>query len=192
MAVRLEIGWRPELADAEGEGVRRQAREYFGFDLTAVRVLRVLMLDLDLPTAELEAVRTDIFTHPTTQVSGFQPLARDFHWAIWVGFKPGVRDTAGAVAREAIAAYLGRPLPPEAAVYTSKLFLLTGEDLTEPHVAKVARELLANDMIQEFRVFSHQTGTPASGVGIILPRVQLAHTPGWRSLRSTRWRNCGN
>ncbi len=51
MAVRLEIGWRPDLTDAEGEGVRRQAREYFGFDLTAVRVLRVLMLDVDLPLA---------------------------------------------------------------------------------------------------------------------------------------------
>jgi hypothetical protein len=84
MAVRLEIGWRPDLTDADGEGVRRQAREYFGLDLTGVRVLRVLMLDVDLPPATLEAIRTDIFTHPTTQVSSFQPLAKDFHWAIWV------------------------------------------------------------------------------------------------------------
>ena len=127
--------------------------------------------------ATLEAIRTDIFTHPTTQISGFEPLARDFHWAIWVGFKPGVRDTAGDVAREAIEAYLGRPLPDGAAVYTSKLFLLTGEDLTEPHVAKLAKELLANDMVQEFRIFSHQTWDAGIGVGIILPRVELAHTP---------------
>ena len=48
MAVRLEIGWHPDLVDAEGEAVRRQAREYFGFNLASVRVLRVLMLDLDL------------------------------------------------------------------------------------------------------------------------------------------------
>ena len=101
MAVRLEIGWRPELTDAEGEGVRRKAREYFGLELRQVRVLRVLMLDLDLPPGELEAVRTAIFTHPTTQISGFRPLAQafDFDWAVWVGFKPGVRDNAGAVAR---------------------------------------------------------------------------------------------
>ncbi len=157
MAVRLEIGWHPDLTDAEGEAVRRQAREYFGLDLTAVRVLRVLMLDVDLPQATLEAIRTGIFTHPTTQISSFQPLARDFDWAIWVGFKPGVRDTAGGVALEAIAAYLGRPLPGGAAVYTSKLFLCTGEDLTETQIAKLAKELLANDMVQEFRIFSHQT-----------------------------------
>ena len=177
MAVRLEIGWHPDLTDAEGEAVRRQAREYFGLDLTAVRVLRVLMLDVDLPEATLEAIRTGIFTHPTTQISSFQPLARDFNWAIWVGFKPGVRDTAGGVALEAIAAYLGRPLHGGAAVYTSKLFLLTGEDLTEPQAAKLAKELLANDMVQEFRIFSHQTWDAGAGVGIILPRVELAHTP---------------
>ena len=177
MAVRLEIGWRPDLTDAEGEAVRRQAREYFGLDLTSVRVLRVLMLDMDVPQAQLEAIRQAIFTHPTTQISGFAPLARDFNWAIWVGFKPGVRDTAGAVAREAIEAYLGRPLPAGAAVYTSKLFLLTGDHLTEAHAAQIARELLANDMIQEFRIFSHQTWDPGAGVGIILPRVELAHTP---------------
>src|SRR4030043_872582 len=108
MAVRLEIGWRPELTDAGGEGVRRKAREYFGLKVASVRVLRVLMLDLDLAPEELEAIRTGVFTHPVTQVSDFAPLAQDFDWAIWVGFKPGVRDTAGAVAQEAMAAFLAR------------------------------------------------------------------------------------
>ncbi len=87
-------------------------------------------------------------------------MAEDFQWAIWVGFKPGVRDTAGAVALEAIAAYLGQPLPTGAAVYTSKLFLLTGDNLTENHAAQIARELLANDMVQEFRIFSRETWDP--------------------------------
>jgi phosphoribosylformylglycinamidine synthase subunit PurSL len=176
MAVRLEVGWHPHLTDAEGEAVCRQAREYFGLELTAVRVLRVLMLDVDLPPADLEAIRTDIFTHPTTQVSSYQPLARDFQWAIWVGFKPGVRDTAGAVALEAIQTYLGQPLPPDAAVYTSKLFLLIGKNLTEPQVAQIARQLLANDMIQEFRIFSRPEWDSVNGVGLVLPRVELAHT----------------
>ena len=177
MAVRLEIGWRPELTDAEGEGVRRQAREYFGLEVEQVRVLRVLMLDLDLAPEELESVRTGIFTHPTTQVSDYVPLAKDFDWAIWVGFRPGVRDTAGAVAREAVAAFLSRELPREAAVYTSKLYLFSGPQLTGPQMTRVARELLANDMIQEFRLYSREEWDSAAGVGIILPRVELAHEP---------------
>ncbi len=177
MASRLEIGWRPELTDAEGEGVRRKAREYFGLEMERVRVLRVLMMDLELSETELEQVRTEIFTHPTTQVSSFQPLARDFNQAIWVGFKPGVRDTAGAVAQEAIEAYLDRALPTGAAVFTSKLYLFSGDDLGGGQIAQIARELLANDMVQEFRIFSLEEWDPATGIGIILPKVHLEHTP---------------
>ncbi len=173
MAVRLEIGWRPELVDAEGEGIRRKAREYFGLEMERVRVLRVLMLDLDLPWETLEAIRTEIFTHPTTQVSGFHTLARDFDGAVWVGFRPGVRDTAGAVAQDAIEAFLNRKLPDEAAVYTSKLFLFYGQSLTDERLTRIARELLANDMIQQFQVFSPDDWDLAQGIGLILPRVHL-------------------
>ena len=166
MAVRLEIGWHPDLADAEGEAVRRQAREYFGLDLTAVRVLRVLMLDVDLPPAALGGDPHRHLYPPHHPDIRFRPPGGRFPLGDLGGFKPGVRDTAGAVAFDAIAAYLGRPLPPGAAVYTSKLFLLTGEDLTDPHVAKFAQELLANDMVQEFRRSSHQNWDAGIGLGI--------------------------
>ena len=177
MAVRLEIGWRPELVDAEGEAVRRQAREYCGLEVKSVRVLKLLMLDLDLTETELAGVRQEVFTHPVTQVSSFRPLARDFDGAIWVGYRPGVRDSEGATALEAIAAFLGRPLPPKAAVYTSRLFLLNGRGLTPKKLTRVARELLANDLIQEFRVYTPDQWNPGEGVGLILPRVELAHQP---------------
>jgi phosphoribosylformylglycinamidine synthase subunit PurSL len=177
MAVRLEIGWRPELMDAEGEALRRQAREYFGLALDRVQVLRLLMLDLELTPDELEAIRTEVFTNPVTQVSSYSPLAGEFDWALWVGFRPGVRDNAGAMAREAIEAFLGRRLPPAAAVYTSKLYLLSRPNLTRDQAIRVARELLANDLIQEFRLFSREEWDPEHGVGLIFPRVQLAHQP---------------
>lgn len=177
MAVRLEIGWRPELTDAEGEALRRKAREYFGLNLDAVQVLRLLTFDMDLSADELEGIRTQVFTNPVTQISSFSPLARDFDWALWVGFRPGVRDNAGATAREAIEAFLGRHLPPEAAVYTSKLYLLFGAYLNRDQAARLARELLANDLIQEFRLFSHEEWDPNHGVGLILPSVRLAHQP---------------
>ncbi len=177
MPARLEIGWRPELPDAEGEGLCRKAQEYFGLTLDRARILHLLMFYTDLLPGELEAIRTEVFTNPVTQVSSFSPLAREFDWALWVGFKPGVRDNAGAMAREAIEAFWGRPLDPEAAVYTSKLYLLFGAHLTRDQVSQVARELLANDLIQEFRVYSPEDWDPEQGVGIILPRVHLQHQP---------------
>ncbi len=177
MAVRLEITWRPELTDAEGEGVRRQAREYFGLTCDRVRVIQLLTLDAAISPEELEAVRREVFTHPVTQLSGFRPLARDFDWAVWVGFRPGVRDTAGSTAVEAIEAFLGRSLGAGAAVYTSKLYLFSGAGLDAAAVARVGRELLANDIIQECRVFSRADWDPEVGVGLIIPQVRLDHIP---------------
>jgi phosphoribosylformylglycinamidine synthase II len=177
MTVRLEIGWRPELSDAEGEGLRRKAQEYCGLALDRVQVLRLLMLDLELSPAELSAIRTEIFTNPVTQISSFTPLAREFDWALWVGFRPGVRDNAGATAREAVEAFIGRALPREAAVYTSKLYLLHAPRLSGDEAARIARELLANDLIQEFRLFSRAEWDPQQGVGLIVPRVHLEHQP---------------
>lgn len=177
MRARLEIGLRPELTDAEGEAVRRQAREYFGFDCQQVRVIQILTFDAPLTPMELEELRREVFTNPVTQVSGFRPLAADFDWAVWVGLRPGVRDNPGATALEAVEAYLGRRLGPEAAVYTSKLYLFRGAGLAREEVHRIGTELLANDIIQEFRVYAAADWDPDQGVGLILPQVRLAHQP---------------
>ncbi len=177
MPARLEIMLRPELFDAAGDSVRRQAREYFGLEFSRVRVIQILTFAADLTTAELEAVRTEVFTNPVTQISSFQPLARHFDWAVWVGLRPGVRDNPGATGLEAVEAFLGRSLGPDAALYTSTLYLFEGDGISRPEISKIARELLANDIIQEFRLFSPEDWDPQNGVGLILPQVRLDHQP---------------
>jgi len=177
MPARLEIMLRPELLDAEGESVRRQAREYFALEFSRIRVIQVLTLDLDLTPAELEAVRVEVFTNPVTQVSSYRPLAGHFDWAVWVGLRPGVRDNPGATGLEAVEAFLGRSLGLEAAIYTSKLYVMEGDGISQPEVGKIARELLANDIIQEFRVFSPAQWDPETGLGIVMPKVRLDHQP---------------
>lgn len=174
---RLEIALRPDLMDAEGEAVRRQAQEYFGLDCQQVRVIQILTFDAPLTPAELEAIRCEIFTNPVTQISSFQPLARDFDWAVWVGLRPGVRDNPGATALEAVEAFLGRTLGPEAAIYTSKLYLFRGPGLNQKDVSRIATELLANDIIQEFRIYSRAQWDRENGIGLIVPKVILAHQP---------------
>ncbi len=177
MADRLEIMLRPGLFDPAGESVRRQAREYFGLELSRVQVVRVLTFQADLTPAELEALRTEVFTNPVTEISSFQPLARHFDWAVWVGLRPGVRDNPGATGLEAVQAFLGRPLAPDAALYTSTLYLFEGEGLSRSDIDRIARELLANDIIQEFRLYAPHEWDPQVGVGLILPKVQLDRQP---------------
>jgi len=176
MISRLEIRLKKSLFDADGAGVRRKAKDYFGFDLKDVRAIRILTIESDLKHPQLELARTRIFTNPVTERSSFAPLARGFDWLIWIGFRPGVRDTAGSTAVEAIEDLLKIKFKPHEAVYTSKLYEIRGS-LSEEQVNRLAREVLANEIIQQWRVFSRATWDPEVGIGKDVPKVILNHQP---------------
>ncbi len=177
MVARLEITLKSHLFDAEGASLCRKIRDYFGWNPDRIRVVHILTLDTGLSIDELESVRREIFTNPVTQDSSFRPLAKDFDWAIWVGFRPGVRDTAGSVAIEAISDYLGRSPGSGESAYTSRLYLLSGDTLEREQIDTIARELLANDIIQQWRIYARSEWNEEEGIGLIVPKVVLAHTP---------------
>jgi phosphoribosylformylglycinamidine synthase subunit PurSL len=177
MPYRLEIALKSELFDAEGDGIRRKAKNYFGIELVSVRCVYVITIDADLSRDQLKTIQTEIFTNPVTQVSSFDPLELEFDWTIWVGYRPGVRDNPGSTALEAVEDILGIRFGPDQAIYTSKRYCLKGKGLTEEHMNKIAAELLANDIIQQWKIFPVDKWNPARGTGIIIPRVILDHTP---------------
>ncbi|MCU0563521.1 MAG: phosphoribosylformylglycinamidine synthase, partial [Desulfobacterales bacterium] len=177
MAARLEITLKDHLIDPEGEGIRKKARAYFGIDAERIRSVAILTIDAALSGDELERIRQEVFTNPVTQLSAYEPLAQPCDWVIWVGLRPGVRDNPGATAVEAIEDVLGRRLGAGEAVYTSKRYCIRGSCLTRKDVETIAGQLLANDIIQQYRVWSSAEWDPAAGVGIIIPRVRLDHTP---------------
>jgi phosphoribosylformylglycinamidine synthase II len=177
MPSRIEITLKPELADAEGQGLRSKARSYFGVAADAIRTVHILTIDADLSNEQLNRVQAEIFTNPVTQVSSLEPLGIDCDWVIWVGFRPGVRDNAGATAMEAMADLLGIGFKPGEAVYTSKRYCLKGAGLTRSQVERIASELLANDIIQQWKVFSRSDWDPSVGIGTIIPKVRLDHNP---------------
>jgi phosphoribosylformylglycinamidine synthase len=177
MAHRLEITLKKDLFDPEGEGVRRKAAAYFGLRIDRVRTVQVLTIDAPLTEAQLEHIRTEVFTNPVIQVSSFAPLPEPFDWVVWVGFRPGVRDNPGATAAEAIADSLGVRLPPDAAAYTSRRYCIQAPNLDRADVDRIAGELLANDIIQQWRIFAPGDWDPQRGIGIIIPKVILDHTP---------------
>jgi phosphoribosylformylglycinamidine synthase len=176
MIYRLEIALKESLIDAEGAGVRRKARDYFHFDAEDIRVIRVLTIDADLSKAQIELARTQIFTNPVTEVSSFKPLAADFDWLIWVGFRPGVRDTLGSTAVEAIEDLLKIAFKPSEGIYTSKIYVVTGK-LSEDQAQTVAKEILANDIIQQWKVYSGDAWDRNEGIGFVVPKVILDHAP---------------
>ena len=177
MAARLETTLKDHLIDPEGEGVRKKALAYFGIQAERIRSVSILTIDADLSTDQLARIRQEVFTNPVTQVSSYAPLAQPCDWVIWVGLRPGVRDNPGATAVEAIEDLLGVRFRPGQAVYTSKRYCIQGPRLTRRDVETIAGELLANDIIQQWRVWSAEEWNPAEGVGIVISKVRLDHTP---------------
>ena len=177
MPYRLEITLKNELFDAEGEGVRQKAKNYFGIEIDQIRTIQVITMDAELLSDQLKTIQTEIFTNPVTQVSSFDPLPIEFDWSIWVGYRPGVRDNPGSTAVEAIEDILGIEFGPNEAVYTSKRYCLKGKDLTAENADKIAGELLANDIIQQWKIFTREDWDPDVGIGLIIPKVILNHNP---------------
>jgi len=177
MPHRLEITLKPELFDAEGEGIRHKAADYCDIRVDRIRTVHILTIDADLTDAQLETIRSEVFTNPVTQVSSYEPLNLPFDWAIWIGFRPGVRDNPGSTAVEAIEDILDLKVGTDEAVYTSKLYCLEGAGITEQQVDMIAGELLANDIIQQWKIYSRETWDPNVGTGLIIPKVILDHVP---------------
>lgn len=174
---RIEIAHKPGLKDAEGAGLVNKAARYFGMEIDDVRTIHILTVESGLSTDQIDRVRNEIFTNPVTQISSLSPIDLDFDWCIWVGYRPGVKDNPGSTAVEAMEDVLSVRFTPSEAVYTSKRYCLKAPKLSREDVVKIASELLANDIIQQWKVFSAQEWDKNEGVGIIIPKVALNHTP---------------
>jgi len=181
MVSRLEVSLKPELLDAEGASVKAKAKDYLGLEAEDIRVIRVLTIDAKLDPDQLEAARIRIFTNPVTEESAFSPLAKGFDWIIWIGYRPGVRDTQGSTAVEAIEDLLKISFQPHEAIYTSKMYSIRG-GLSEGQVQNIAQEILANDIIQQWKIYSKAQWNPDQGIGYIVPKVDLNHEPQVRTI----------
>jgi phosphoribosylformylglycinamidine synthase len=177
MPSRIEITLQPDLYDAEGDSLRRKARDYFGIHVDAIRSVHIVTIDAEMDEGQIDRARTEIFTNPVTQISSLKPLELDFDWIIWIGYRPGVRDNAGATAMEAMEDLLQVRFAGDEAIYTSRRYCLKGGELRREDADKIAAELLANDIIQQWKIYSRRDWNPRQGVGFIIPKVRLDHTP---------------
>ena len=177
MISSIEIALKSELTDAEASSLQNKADSYFGIKIQSARCVNIVTLESDLDPHQLEAVQNEILTNPVTQVSSLKPLDIEFDWCIWVGFRPGVRDNAGATAVEAIRDHLGKTFGPGEGIYTSKRYCIKGDTLTRDQAEKLGAELLSNSIIQQFKVFSAGEWDPSKGADIKPAKVILDHMP---------------
>ncbi|MHB8763850.1 MAG: phosphoribosylformylglycinamidine synthase subunit PurS [Deferrisomatales bacterium] len=176
MAQRIEVGMKGHLRDPRGEGAAREVREFLHLGVEAVRTLDVYTLDLGLAEGELEFAAREVLSDPVIQDAALGPLAPRvypaFHWAVEVGYLPGVTDNVGRTAKEAVEQALDRSVPHAAQVYTSVQYLVRGEDLTRDQVETLTSGLLANPLIQRWEIASVDEYRARGGFAVRVPRVR--------------------
>lgn len=178
MIHRIEIAVRRGLPDARGAHAADRIRDFLHLPVEEVRTRDVYHLEADLSAEEAERVVRE-FTDPVLQVGAVGRLEDEpCDVVISVAYKPGVTDPIGKSARVAIEDILGRSLG-EAAVYSSVLYLLTGVDLEQGR--SIARDLLANEVIQETEVVAADAWR-ASEPSLRVPKVEGGPRPEVRSV----------
>jgi phosphoribosylformylglycinamidine synthase len=174
MTHRIEVGYRPGIPDPRGLDTLATIRSFLSIPIRDVRAFDVYTLDVDLSEEQVARVR-DHFTDPVTQLGAIDRLPPGpFDFVVSVGFRPGVTDAVGKSALALLQDMLGRPLDPSCAVYTSRLYFLSGAN--EPQARRIASDLLANALIERFDVLS-EAAYLASPPDRSVPVIRSTHEP---------------
>ncbi len=151
--------------------MKRRVCDDLHIPVQSVHTIEVFTIDMDLSADELKALAAGPFSDPIVQVYAIdRPLARDFDWLIEVGLRPGVTDNVGRTALEALALLLGRNPGSDEKVYASRQYLICG-DLDRNGAERIARDLLANELIQHFEMFQKNSFDYTRGVPLTVHRV---------------------
>ena len=172
MLCRVIVGLKENVRDVLGERVARKIRSELGMDVKSVRIVNVYTLE-GVTNDQVDTVLERAALHdPVLHEVSLKPLARDFDWIIEVGFRPGVTDNEGRTAKETMGVVLGLSKKELEAVkvYTSRQYLIQAA-MDERGVQHVAKDLLANELIQRFEYKSAATWAKDPGFEAKAARV---------------------
>ncbi|MEG1610086.1 MAG: phosphoribosylformylglycinamidine synthase, partial [Bilophila sp.] len=173
MLYRIEAGLFPHLDDTIGRKTAAGIRAALGIDVTGVRVVKVFTLD-GFTAAQVETLLSLSVLHdPVLQVVSLQPLPLNeigADWIVEVGYRPGVTDNEARTARDTAALVLHLEDRNTVSVYTSVQYRITGQ-LTAQDVSRIAKDLLANELIQRFEIKSQAEWNKTPGFTAKAARV---------------------
>lgn len=179
---RIEVGFKKEVKDVLGEKIKKSIIEDLNLRVLDVKTIDVYTIEAELTKKDLNFLGKELFIDPIIQEFSLdKSLKRDFDWLIEIGFKPGVTDTVGRTAREAIEDILN-PIRKNFSnrvkrkingkIYTSKRYLIKG-NLERNDLERIAREVLANELIQRWLIVRK-----GEKEGVLpLPKVEIPHQP---------------
>ena len=174
-AVRIEVS--AEIADRRLEKWTREAREYLNVPLTAIEEAKVYRIAPTASPRNLPAAVKSVFGDPVLQSVSFAGSEHGLtgpepSFVAEISYRPGVTDNPARSAEEALT-LTGCP----AEVASGSLYFLFGQ-VNEAGAKKVARELLANELIQKIEVWTYREFLKLKRFeGVKLPKAVFTHPP---------------
>jgi phosphoribosylformylglycinamidine synthase len=176
-AVRIEI--EAKFANRTLDKQAKEAQQYFGVPLAALEEIKVYKIrqKSTLSADALLQKMQDVFVDPVLQ--NFSTSEKNYHFngqkpsfVAEISFRAGVTDNPARSAEEALAL-----VGVDAEVASGSLFFMFG-NIDEMGAQTVARELLANDLIQKTEVFSAENFYAAARFkNVSLPKVSFVTPP---------------
>ena len=147
---RIEVWYRKGVFDPNSQGLCGDIMDLGIKGITAVETGSIFLIKGKISPANLKKVAQELLVDPVTQefYSGKRTLPKGAI-SVEVWFKEGVTDTVGETARKGIAD-LG--ITGEFAVSTARRYLLYGKNISKKKAADIAGRLLANEVIQTYKI----------------------------------------
>lgn len=173
MPHRIDVCLRDSLPDPSGRRIAARIESDLGIKLDSLRVADSFIIDMGLDRLALETLAEEVFKDPVIQEATIdEPLNLPFDWLVEVGYRPGVTDNVGRTAREAVERTLGVKLGLEEGVYSRKLYFFKGR-ITHDEISRIAKDLLANDLIQTSQVFSPADNRSLIAVPVVRSKANI-------------------
>ena len=176
MFLRIEVAQHPEFADPAASELLRQVELSYPAirkKIRWARCLEVFWFDFPMSREEMIPAINEVFWDPVLKwmFSGnLIPSAAGKHgsildlmeaaphrpgrfWALETRYRPGVTDHSARSALTALEVVAGRSLP-EGRTASGSLLLLEGPQLDEETLAVIAREVLCNEMMETWTLYS--------------------------------------
>jgi phosphoribosylformylglycinamidine synthase subunit PurSL len=152
MRHRLEVILKADLDDPDGRKTANLLRSSGWSQVENVRTVQVYRIESAqiTTTAQMTTLARELFVDPVLNdyaVNTYCADRAEFDWYVEIGFRPGVTDNAGKVARENLELRLPRHFDADERVASSIGYLIRGR--FDPEEIRLAVEqLLMNQLIQ--------------------------------------------
>ncbi len=169
MLVKLELGLLSRVEDVQGKKFAAKIRNELDIAVREVRTINCYTISGITGKQQQEILTRQILFDPVLHKPSYSPLATDFDWIIEVGFRPGVTDNEGRTATQTLRTVFGSKND-KIQVYTSRQFLING-DMDRRQAEHIARDLLANELIERFDIKNIREWNNQPGFELVEPRV---------------------